>query len=252
MRAMRWAFLALSVVEWTGLDSMAVAWSDKSAPAHLEVAVAFAKHIRADETSYRHKDAVVKWKGIDGATVNECHTDCSGFINALWERTYNLTEDDFKDWLGTHRPVAKSYYQGIIDKKRLQVISRVRDLRPGDLLAIKYLADDPDNKDHNSGHIMLAVSEAKLRKATKPLVDGTEQWEVEIIDESHTGHGPNDTRHREEGKDRSGLGRGVFRLYTNTDGTIAGHCWSASASSSYRSQEYRPLAIGRYEPPAKP
>ena len=43
----------------------------------------------------------------------------------------------------------------------------------------------------------------------------------------------------------TGLGEGVFRTYTQKDGTIAGHSWSTQKRSEYHDQGGRHLVIGR-------
>ena len=214
-------------------------------PAHVEWARTMVQGLRRDDTSYRHQDASVKWKGVDGAAAYECHTDCSGFLNALLQRAYGLPDDTLKEWFGTRRPLAKTYHDAIEKESHFQRITHLGDVRPGDVLAIRYPADDPENKDRNSGHVLLVVAKPRPRKASAPLVDDTEQWEVAVIDESHTGHGKTDTRHKEEGGFAPGLGEGVFRLYGHKDGTVAGHAWSTQKQSEYHDQGGRHLVIGR-------
>ena len=92
---------------------------------------------------------------------------------------------------------------------------------------------------------MLVVAKQRPRKASAPLVEDTEQWEVAVIDESHTGHGKADTRHKEEGGFGAGLGQGVFRVYGHKDTTVAGHSWSTQNQSEYHDQGGRHFVIGR-------
>jgi hypothetical protein len=214
-------------------------------PPHVEWARVLVQGVRRDDTTYRHKDTAVQWKGIDGATGYQCHTDCSGLLNALLQRAYGLSDDTLKEWFGTRRPLAKAYYEAIDNRSHFKRIGRVQDVRPGDIIAIKYPADDPENQDHNTGHVMLVVARPQPRRASAPPADGTEQWEVAVIDESRSGHGTTDTRHKEGGGFVPGIGQGVFRLYTKEDGTIAGHSWSTQKRSEYHDQNGRHLVIGR-------
>ncbi len=92
---------------------------------------------------------------------------------------------------------------------------------------------------------MLMAGAPRQRPASVPVVAGTVQWEVPVIDESESGHGTRDTRHLAEGGFRDGLGAGVLRIYTDRTGKIVGHSWSVTRKSKFRSQEQRPLVIGR-------
>jgi hypothetical protein len=151
--------------------------------------------------------------------------------------------------MDSHRPTARRYHDAIVAQQRFEQITRVAEIRPGDFVAIKYLTQK-----ENTGHIML-VAEAPRRMVPKPpLVERTEQWEVKVIDSSHSGHGPTDTRHKRGagGKDHDGLGEGVCRLYSGPDGTVAGFAWSTFASSAFKPPSEEHIAIGRLRPDAKP
>src|SRR5262245_27086976 len=74
---------------------------------HLDWAVRLLRGVRENTTSYRHKNGSVKWKGVDGATRSESHTDCSGLLNFVFKRAYGLSDDALAAWLGTRRPVPK-------------------------------------------------------------------------------------------------------------------------------------------------
>jgi hypothetical protein len=57
---------------------------------------------------------------------------------------------------------------------------------------------------------------------------------VDVIDSSHSGHGPADARNRDH---RSGLGEGSLILLTDPDGRPTGYRWSLSQrSKAYRTQ----------------
>src|SRR5438309_6003868 len=88
---------------------VAAAFAQRGLPKHLEEAQELVKHLALTETEYRHKDTVVRWKGVDDAKHYEVRTDCSGFIDALLEHCYGLTRADFKRWTGRARPLANTY-----------------------------------------------------------------------------------------------------------------------------------------------
>jgi hypothetical protein len=216
----------------------------------LDWALMLVNGLAPENTSYRHKNISVKWKGIDGAADYESHADCSGFINALLKRADGLTDDTFELWLGIRRPLAKTYHDAITNQNKFKRVVLLKDAQPGDVIAVKYRPGDPENTDNNTGHILLMANAPQPRKATAPLIPGTAQWEVTVIDQSRSGHGKTDTRHQPDGKFVSGLGQGVLRLYTDNSGKVVGYSWSTFATSEFHDQTDRHLVIGR--PQMKP
>ena len=213
----------------------------------LEWATVLVRELRPEDTSYQHKNDYVKWKDEAGSRKYESHTDCSGFLTALLERSYGFTQSDLERWLGKRRPLAIDYHDAILNQRGFKHIQRVSDVEPGDVLAIKY----PPDAD-NSGHIMLVAEPPRRAKSTKPEIQGTEQWEVAVIDSSKSGHGKTDTRRRDDGTFGSGVGEGVFRIYANRDGRIAGYAWSTFANSEYYDERQRHLVVGRMDSHFKP
>lgn len=74
-----------------------------------------------------------------------------------------------------------------------------------------------------------------------------ELWNVTIIDSTRSPHGKGDTRIASDGTSGQGVGRGVIRIFTNSDGSVAGYCWSDGSKSKFESQDERNLAIGRLD-----
>jgi len=228
------------------LVPLALTTARTSRKSHLDWAKILVKELRPENTSYQHKNGYVRWKGQNGADDYESHTDCSGFINAILEQAYSLTADDFEQWLGKRRPLAITYHTAIINQRGFKRIEVIREVKPGDLIAIKY----PDGSD-NTGHNMIVAQTPQERKASKPEVEGTMQWEVDVIDSSESGHGKTDTRRKDDGTFGAGVGEGVFRLYTDGKGQIVGYTWSTFANSDYYDQTERQLVIGRLDLPTK-
>ena len=213
-------------------------------PRHLTEAEHLVEGLSLADTNYEHGQPSVSWNSPKAS-----HTDCSGFIDALLMHTYHYDPDQFKVWFDSHRPTAKRYHDAIIEQRGFTQIHFINHLRPGDILAVKYL-----KRTDNTGHVMLVDGYPKRRKTTEPIVDGTEQWEVEIIDSSKSGHGTTDTRHKmgADGKDHDGLGRGVLRIYTTPDGKVAGFAWSTMKVSKYEPPDDEDLVMGRLVPDYKP
>jgi hypothetical protein len=197
--------------------------------------------LQPENTSYQHKQSFIKWKGENGAQEYESRTDCSGFLNFLLERSYGLTPDDFEKWLGKRRPLAVEYFDAISQQQNFHRIQNIKEVRPDDIIAVRY----PPGTNENTGHIMLIAGVPTRRRASKPEVEGTEQWEVSVIDSSESGHGKTDTRHRPDATFGEGVGQGILRLYANSSGEIVGYSWSTFAISDYYDQTTRQLVIGR-------
>ena len=167
---MKCAFAWLLVL--ASVCSLAFTGEPAQLPKHLEAAKNLVKNIDPDNNGYNHGGAKVSF-----AAPYEMHADCSGFIDALLMYSYGYSPDQLKTWLGSKRPTAHRYYEKIKAEIGFTHIKHMTDVRPGDILAIKFFVP---NK--NTGHIMLVAESPKKRTATAPIIDGTNQWEVRIID----------------------------------------------------------------------
>jgi hypothetical protein len=235
----------LLVVLMLLLGGRAAAAEDPAAPKHLVLARTLLAELTPKDTSYRHS-GWIKWKGDFLALRYEAHTDCSGLINGLLERAGSPSLKHLRS-AAFRVPQAKDYYDLISREDGFRRIDSVAEVLPGDIVAVKYLPGHaPSSWDAGTGHVMLVDARPLPRKKdTRPLVDGTRQWEVTIIDSSKSPHGRDDTRQMEDGSRRDGVGRGIFRLYSDEQGKPVGYSWSIAGSSNFYDASARPLAIGR-------
>lgn len=196
--------------------------------------------VAPEDSSYRHHDSVVLWKGQDGAEKAVSHADCSSLLNKLLEYTYGISPAQLKAWLGGRvRPHARNYYQAILNQNRFQRIRFIQQILPGDIIAMRYLHGHGD-KARDTGHVMVING---LPRQIKSNLEYYQRWSVAVIDSSG-GHGKKDTRFR-NGESHSGLGEGDFSLYSKSDGTIVGYSWTTSDSSKFYDDTARPLVVGR-------
>jgi hypothetical protein len=214
-------------------------------PRHLELGRVLLTNLAPNDTSYMHK-GFVRWKGDFFVSRYEAHTDCSGLINSLLERAESPSIGRLRI-AAIREPQAKDYYDLISREDGFKRIDSVSEVLPGDIIAVKYLTGHAPPKDSSTGHIMLVDERPSLRKSdTRPIVDGTKQWEVTIIDSTKSHHGKNDTRYGEDGSKRDGgVGRGIFRLYSNEQEKPMGFSWSIEGSSQFYDASKRPIVIGR-------
>jgi hypothetical protein len=216
-------------------------------PPRLKAALAVVDSIDADKNTYSYEHPYVKWKGTAENDAYEVHCDCSFFIDALEEHADGLTADDLQKLTGTKHPHARQWYEAVAKAPAdgpLVRIDKLADARPGDFLVTAY---PPGEGKRDTGHIMLLAETPTKRTASEPVIDGTTQWDVPVIDSSKSHHGKDDTRVHADGTVGTGVGKGIFRLYTNADGTVAGYAWSDSAKSVYVPQKQHPFAIARLD-----
>jgi hypothetical protein len=243
MRSTSVLFVLAVVVAIAGVCAAATCLAAEP-PKHLTAAIDLLARLDLDNTSYRHGDPQVTWDGIC-----QLHTDCSGFLDALLMHSYGYSRDDFKQWFDSHQPSARRYHDAIAGQRGFREIRHLAEVRPGDILAVKYL-----NHRESTGHVMLVADQPRRIAPMPPVVTDTEQWEVSVIDSSHSGHGPTDTRHHRgpNGKDHDGLGRGVFRIYAGPKGQVVGFSWSTARVSKFVAPDDEHLVIGRLIPGFKP
>ena len=235
------ALRAAATLVATTLCALAAA---AEADPHVVSAERLVDELSLANTDYAHGPGSVNWTGTVAS-----HTDCSGFIDQLLMHDDGYSPEDFKRWFGSRRPTAARYHDAIVEGRGLTRIGRVAELRPGDLIAIKYLT-----RRDNTGHIMLVTAAPRRMNDSPPYVDGAKQWSVTVIDSSESGHGPTDTRHKrgEGGRDHDGLGRGVFRLYASAAGEVIGFSWSTTRASRFVAPEDEHLVLGRLSPGFRP
>ena len=224
-----------------------LAFADDSPPKHLELGRLLVSQLTPQNTSYQHH-GWVRWEGDPSTPHSEAHTDCSGLISSLFERascSITLLEH-VTNRQKRHHPKAEDYFVSITREDGFKRIRKITLVLPGDIIAVKYKVGDSERTPSDSGHVML-VDSMPIRRmnATAPIIPGTQQWEVAVIDSTKSPHGRDDTRYRKSGRKGNGVGRGVFRLYTHEDGTVRGYSWSLLKSSVYYGSSSRPLAVGR-------
>ena len=218
-----------------------------ASPEHLDWARRLVAGVTPETNLYASRPTIVTWTGVAGAAETRNRSVCSALVAHLFMQAYGYRAADFAGWLGARFPKAAGFHDAIAAGNGFDPVTRIADIRPGDVLAIKY---PPGSRP--TGHVLLAASRPEGRHATEPIVDGTRQYELSVIDSSHTGHGPTDTRHYAKGKFHSGVGEGLFRLYAGPDGKLVGYSWSVTKASQVYTPSERNLVIGRLNHQVKP
>jgi len=225
------------VVSQSGCSPLATR-TEASESEHLRQARMLISRLELKNTSYEHQVSEVRFDG-----EVQSHTDCSGFMVALLSKSYGLTREDVIHWFTHPRALARDFHEAIKTNRGFTRIEKIAEIEAGDLIAIRYTV----RKQGNTGHVLL-VSGRPYRLQSKG------EWGLNVIDSSHTGHGPTDTRYSkgEGGKDHDGLGEGVFRLYEDSEGGVRGFSWSTREDSVFRLPNDEHLLVGRLRLPLNP
>jgi len=211
-------------------------------PAHVNWADNLVAHITPEKNEYANNPTYVYWAGVNGSVTYENRTQCSSFVTRLLKQAYGWTDSDFTQWFNSTSPSAALYHDAIEAQNGFTTVTDISDIQKGDILAVKYNEEDATA----TGHVMMADNIAVARTATNPIIANTQQYEINIIDSSKTGHGNGDSRFLAASTWDSGVGRGKLRLYADNTGTVVGYTWStAKTSVYYHLQSTRHLVIGR-------
>ncbi|MBE1471097.1 hypothetical protein [Kibdelosporangium phytohabitans] len=210
--------------------------------------------------SYKQDGApnVLTWgaPGEPGTWFNQ--SQCASFLTGLLRRTYPdvATPQHFETCFGSRSPNARQYRQAFAAGiPRWRTLTRLADLRAGDLIAIDYANGQPTQ----TGHIVLLRRIKGTYVAPNPSLNfpGETQYAVEVIDCTSDPHGvPGvgnyaaypDIRLVEGGDDRAGVGFGHMMFYVSTStGVFTRYRWSVNTSSSGTyTVAQRPIAAARF------
>ena len=209
------------------ISSLCLRAAEPKQPKHLAEAKDLVEHLDLKNTNYEHGPGQIKCTG-----TRHSPTDCSGLLVSCSSTPTATTRTRSSAWFDSPAQPRPAITMPSSTRRASLRITSVPEIRPGDILAVKYR-----NRKDNTSHIMLVAEKPTRRKPSKPIVDGAEeQWEINIIDSSKTGHGLTDTRHKKgaDGKDHDGLGKGVTRIYADRSGKVIGFSWSVLGASEFK------------------
>jgi hypothetical protein len=213
----------------------------EDAPRHLTLARELVAHIAPENNHYVLGGQLISFPS-DAASGNYAmRADCSGFLLALFDRAGYSTRAHMlflKDSQSRKRPRAEDFVLSIERQAGFKRIRMIDDVRPGDLLAHAMLNVKDQMQTGTTGHVMLINSRPKLITARKPMVAGTRQFEISIIDSNEEHLGDDDTRLANPANKITGLGSGTIRMYVDAKGELVG--WARTFAKSTRFFSYSP------------
>lgn len=222
-----------------GLLSAAVAGAE--IPPHLALARELVAHIAPENNQYLLGGGHIRFPGDPGSGKYEMRADCSGFLLAMFDRAGYETRSRMmflKDSPLRKRPRAEDFVLSIENEAGFKRIRFNDDIRPGDLLAHAMLKVEDQMQTGTTGHVMLINSRPKPIPARKPIIAGTRQFEVSIIDSNGEHLGDDDSRLADPAKKITGLGSGTIRIYVDAKGELVG--WARTFAKSDRFFSYSP------------
>lgn len=200
-----------------------------SIPKHLQLARELVATVTPENNLYniRPSKVPIRWKGDLFTSENAVSTHCVGLVDAVLDRADSPTPKAVKrntSWQYAVR--VNNYFEASKKGLGLTHIESLNDVRPGDLFMFSCkdicttLAGDTAQ-----GHItFINAAPRKAVKELPPVIAGTTQWFVEVIDSSDAPHGPTDTRVMPKGtKFATGIGIGIYRIYTDESGVPVGY-----------------------------
>ena len=248
-RPMMGSARSLIVMGLSLLTAGAIAQSQGAAsvPKHLEQAEQLVDNLKGvKQNVYGGGKRHIDWDADRCAA----RTVCSSFVTLLLEHTYGWSGERIKTLMGSGNPQAEDYHDAIVSRNGFKRIIHVTAIRPGDILAVKYTGYHVTTSGvEDTGHVMLVDEAPTLIDDATPVISGTRQYTVTVIDSSASGHGPTDTRHMPGGHFTGGIGRGTIRLYADSDDKIAGYTWSNTPKSEYLTAPERDIVAGRLKSP---
>jgi N-formylglutamate amidohydrolase len=211
------------------------------APRHLVLARDLVENVLPDENRYVLGGSTIHFPGDAPGVRHAVKADCSGFMLALFARAGYATRSQmvFMDD-GSHRkrPRAEDFLASIERERGFRRLRVVDDIRPGDLLAHAMLDSSDKQATGTTGHVFLLASEPRPINARAPVVNGTRQYAVTVIDSNDELVGDDDSRRRGSDGEHHGLGTGTIRLYADANGRLVG--WGRTFANGRRFFSYDP------------
>ena len=225
-------------------------------PRYLAIARELVQNISAENNRYVLGSQFISFPGDGTANGYSMRADCSGFLLAIFDRAGYSTRSQMT-FLNPSpkrkRPAAEDFVFSIETEKGFKRIQTIEDMRPGDLLAHAMLNIEDRKQTGTTGHVFLINSRPRQIASRKPVVAGTRQFEVSVIDSNEEHVGDDDSRLIDPSNKIAGLGMGTIRIYADSNGELVGWARTFSRSSrffSYSSRfpsdtKARKAAVGR-------
>ena len=209
-------------------------------PSYLAIARELVENVKPEDNQYLLGRQFISFPGDAASNKYAMRADCSGFLLAIFERAKLPVRSRMVflyDGPQRKRPASEDFVFSIEQEKGFRLIRKVEDLKPGDLLAHAMIDKEVQKQTGTTGHVFLINTAPKAIASKRPMVAGTRQFEVTVIDSNEEHVGADDSRLAGLNKIH-GLGKGTIRLYADNDGERVG--WAKTFPDSNRFFSYSP------------
>jgi hypothetical protein len=224
-----------------GCISAMAAENFEEIPTHLALARELVDHIKPEDNRYMLGGRFIRFPGDLFSNSYSLNADCSGFLLALFERAKYPTESMMAFQFfspGRRRFLAEDFVFSIENEKGFTRIRKVKDIHPGDLLAHAMLNAEDKKQTGTTGHVFLLNSFPEQIESKNPVVDGTIQFRISVIDSNEEYVGADDSRLVDSANKLKGLGKGTIRIYADSNGELVG--WARTFKNTNRFFSYDP------------
>ena len=236
---------------------MASASAEEVIPKHIQLGRDLVQNIKPENNEYSNSRRHVRFPGDLFSSGYTVYTDCTGFVEAMLDRAYGFSPSFSTKTLKDRFSVI-DYVDGIERSESFTRVTRVDDLRVGDVVAWKFLKKVTSKR--VNGHIMMVNGAPRKLETSRRA--GLVQWEVPVIDSSSSPKSPDDTRlvsksdseeedatHEggnagKQGK-RTGAGAGRVSLYSDENGNLVAMSFGFHNSKIFKHGESLYYVMGR-------
>jgi len=215
----RW--LALLLIAGIALPCRA---DEPAIPKYIAEARELVQNVKPEDNAYDLGGNRISFPGDLFSSAYVARADCSGFVSAMLDRADYPTARRMSfapDPFSRHRRYrAEDFLYSIEAENGFTAVKRIEDMQIGDIIALGLVSANDKQRLQVTGHVMFVNGAPKLIDSREPIIDGTRQFEVSIVDSRESSTGPEDTRN---GPSKlSGVGIGALRLYADVDGKLVG------------------------------
>lgn len=217
----------------------------ESVPKYLELARELVATVKPENNMYAHGPQSVHWKGDLFASESSVHAACGGFVRGVLERA----KDPTIDLVRSHKKsiLLVDWVDAVKSERGVKKVDTLFDVQPGDFFVFICLIKDTckTSQGDAEGHITIVDIKPEKIAPKAPILEGTDQWNLTVIDSADSAHDRNDTRFVPKGdKKITGVGRGSYRIYTDHSGVPVGYA-IGFGGSKFNPISERPITIAR-------
>jgi len=205
-------------------------------PKYLELARELVATVKPENNRYNYVNhpTGVHWKDEPFRSENSVDTMCVGLVTDVLEKAESPFFKELKSKVHWRKRVwGRDFIEAMSKGYGLTEVKNIEDVAAGDIWIMRCSAEAHCTAQGATaqGHVAFIDVKPYKQAPLRPIVPGTTQWVVTVIDSAQGPIDLDDTRYKPfPTSNITGVGRGSFRIYTNDDGVQVG--WAKSLPSS--------------------